>query len=38
MIRSTPKRAISDPVKKDGRNMPSTCNWITVAADDKSWW
>ena len=31
MMRSTPKRAISDPVTKPGANMPTTCHSITVA-------
>lgn len=31
MIRSTPTRAISDPVKKLGRYIASTCHWMTVA-------
>ena len=31
MIGNTPKRLIRCPVKNDGRNIATTCHWITVA-------
>ena len=30
MMLVVPKRAIRWPVKKDGRNMPTMCHWITA--------
>ena len=35
MTGSTPTRAIRWPVKNDGRNMATTCAWITVALSAK---
>ena len=32
VIRSTPKRAMSEPVKKLGTYIPSTCHWMTQLA------
>src|SRR5262245_63194785 len=31
-IRSTPKRAISEPVNSDGTNIPRMCHWMPSAA------
>ena len=36
MMLMTPKRLIRLPVKKLGRNMPTICHWITVAASLKA--
>ena len=34
---STPKRLISEPVKKPGAYMPTTCHSITSAAAPNGW-
>ena len=33
IIVNTPKRRIRLPVKNEGANIPSTCHWMTVAAE-----
>ena len=37
VMRSTPKRTISAPVKKLGAYMPSTCHWMPSVASVTEW-
>ena len=37
MIRKTPKRTISIPVKKLGAYIASTCHWMPSAASPTEW-
>ena len=32
---NTPIRAMIEPVMNDGRNIPSTCSWMTVAVAER---
>ena len=37
MTRSTPKRAISEPVTNDGANIATACAAMTLAAAEYGW-